>query len=629
MKRIYYLLRTVFTTGLLISSFPGCSDSFLDVSNPEEISENEFPKTINHVESTVLAAYGVAHTWTFLGQSWGGYTNYCLDHTVDMQWRGSSQWIDIFAGQIKVGNNMTSDPWKGLSQCIYYTNVALETIEKYREIAPPSETTQLDSYRGQCLFLRAFYHWHMMILYAQPNLDGVGIPLINHTSSSYKESQVVRATTRESYQSIIDDCVEAIPLLKGQTDKYFASEWSAKGLLAKAYLYMGDNANAKNQLEDIIHNSGKALVSYRHYRSMYQGDASFEHPSESLYETEMVANPITGAAYGTWNAGTTLSMLYSHFYIGSDPSIATYNTRQGTSYSNQFCHDRNLVRFGYTETAPLNHVRESDTKPTDHLFCRYSDTDNKYHYMEDTYMQRQLDMKERALAGQSVKGDPDPRFYVCVMQPFIDTVKQTGGTIDAPVSQAEFGTNWWTMDETTTGNNPKTFYGFCLRKYQFIGGYLSVDTKNVAGYNIYFMRLPEVYLMYAEILKNSDPTMALEYVNKVHRRAYGQNPDQVSPYDYQSLTDRTKTADPSDHLANDPIEYEFWAETFGEFAWWSEVRRKSYAPQEFDFYQYVHGPSTNGMTYLKGSNWQDYQYTMPIPIDEIESNPNCVQTPGY
>lgn len=32
---------------------------------------------------------------------------------------------------------------------------------------------------------------------------------------------------------------------------------------------------------------------------------------------------------------------------------------------------------------------------------------------------------------------------------------------------------------------------------------------------------------------------ALEYVNKVHRRAYGYDPDQPSPVDYASLQDRT------------------------------------------------------------------------------------------
>ena len=39
--------------------------------------------------------------------------------------------------------------------------------------------------------------------------------------------------------------------------------------------------------------------------------------------------------------------------------------------------------------------------------------------------------------------------------------------------------------------------------------------------NIYVIRLADIYLLYAELLKDEDPGTALEYVNKVHARAYG------------------------------------------------------------------------------------------------------------
>ena len=96
-----------------------------------------------------------------------------------------------------------------------------------------------------------------------------------------------------------------------------------------------------------------------------------------------------------------------------------------------------------------------------------------------------------------------------------------------------------------------------MRKYNFLEGHLLDATRNVAGYNIYFIRLPDIYLMYAELLvAEGREAEALEYVNKVHRRAYGYDPDSTSPVDYQSLTDRTKTADEDDHLANNPLLYE-------------------------------------------------------------------------
>lgn len=177
-----------------------------------------------------------------------------------------------------------------------------------------------------------------------------------------------------------------------------------------------------------------------------------------------------------------------------------------------------------------------------------------------------------------------------------------------------------------TGNDPQTFYGWPVRKYNYLDGHLAESTRNVAGYNIYFIRLPDIYLMYAELLKDSNSTTALEYVNKVHRRAYNRDPDSPSDIDYASLTDRTK-ADADDHLANNPLLYERWAEMFGEMRWWEDVRRLRLGKQEAEYYKTVSGPGAAKTNIV----WKETNYAMPIPTSEFESNPNpdMVQTPGY
>ena len=150
----------------------------------------------------------------------------------------------------------------------------------------------------------------------------------------------------------------------------------------------------------------------------------------------------------------------------------------------------------------------------------------------------------------------------------------------------------------------------------------------VAGYNIYFIRLPDIYLMYAELLAaEGRDAEALEYVNKVHRRAYGYDPDQASPVDYASLQDRTKTVDPEDHLADNPLLYERWAELFGEMRWWEDVRRLRLGAEEAGYYKTVSGPGAAKTNIV----WKESNYAMPIPTSEFESNPSSgmVQTPGY
>ena len=223
---------------------------------------------------------------------------------------------------------------------------------------------------------------------------------------------------------------------------------------------------------------------------------------------------------------------------------------------------------------------------------------------------------------------PDPRLFVCALQPFVDEVQMTidGEKGTRKVAQVEFG-KWWEMDPST-GNDPQNFYGWPVRKYNFLEGHLLNESKNVAGYNIYFIRLLDIYLMYAELLRDEgNEALALEYVNKVHRRAYGYDPDSPSLVDYSSLSDRTKTADPEDHLANDPLLYERWAEMFGEMRWWEDVRRLRIGKQEAEYYKTVSGPGAAKTNLV----WNDKTYAMPIPAREFESNPSpgMVQTPGY
>lgn len=598
----------VWLLALCAAAAVSCAD-YLDLSDPESLSDGNFPTNIDHIGLVVNSVYGAQHHWYFLGNYWAGYVMYCLDHTIDMQWHNDQEWIDISAGEVKAGNNKVTDPWTGLSLGIYYANTALEEIEQYRQSAQEGETETLDNYEGECLFFRAYYRWHMLSLYGEPDMDEVGIPVIQSVPKDLESMYVSRETTGDCYDAIITDLLAAEKLIT-QTDVHRVTVWAVKAFLAKAYFFTGQTEEARTYLEACINESGKSLVSFENYRMMFNGYSEYEYNSESFYEVGNTADPTGGAAYGSPNIGSTLSMYYPPFCI--NPS----GDRVAMSYGNQYMHDRNLTRFGYTDPAPLSDAVLIETGDgTYSLDEGYLAAQQEYHDMLGT-------------DGYDYANWPDPRLFVCSLQPFIDSVQMTIDGVRAyrKVAQVEFG-KWWEMDPST-GNDPQTFYGWPVRKYNFLDGHLLDDSKNVAGYNIYFIRLPDIYLMYAELLAaEGREAEALEYVNKVHRRAYGYDPDQPSPVDYGSLHDRTRTADPSDHLANNPLLYERWAEMFGEMRWWEDVRRLRIGKEEADYYKTVSGPGAAKSNII----WKDTNYAMPIPTTEFESNPSSgmVQTPGY
>lgn len=87
----------------------------------------------------------------------------------------------------------------------------------------------------------------------------------------------------------------------------------------------------------------------------------------------------------------------------------------------------------------------------------------------------------------------------------------------------------------------------------------------MAGYNIYFIRLPDIYLMYAEL--------------------------------------------------------------FGEMRWWEDVRRLRIGSGEADYYRQVSGPGT-GKTKIVWKE-TNYAMPIPVSEFESNPSSGMVQTPGY
>lgn len=212
---------------VLVISLPGCKSSFLDLEDKGSISENNFPTSLDHLDLLLVSVYGVQHERGFMGYWWHGYSVFCLDHTVDMQWRNDDAWIGISTGMARQGDNKVTNQWRDIQKGIYFANSTLEGIARYRTIAPAAEKQAIDNKEGEALFMRGFYLWHLEVLYGQPDLDGMGVPIVLTVPKDLAAMSVPRATTRECYQAMINDFKQASVLLEGQTDNHRATKWSA------------------------------------------------------------------------------------------------------------------------------------------------------------------------------------------------------------------------------------------------------------------------------------------------------------------------------------------------------------------------------------------------------------------
>lgn len=609
-----------YTLAVLALLLTGCKD-FFSISDPKTVSQDNFPTTIEQVDQLITASYAQSHAIGTYAFYWFPMGVWLYDHTTDLYGsydeRAFSQ--DNYSA---IDSRYLTTTYTDLCKWMKFATVALEGIDTYQQrYGRASEKEQLDYYRGEAYFNRALAYWHAQIFF-EMDADGLGFPIINRAYNNVDSLKLPRATVKQTWQFVIDDLNQACTLLKGHNDTYRATEWAAKGLLAKVYmqslyLFPENKTKALAVLEDIIANSGKSLVPYTVYTDMFYGNQANEHNAESLYEITMTSNYKQDGPWENYTTGSGMPMVYAPWYTdldirfrkgqddkpSKDPIKKEHDvvtSTKSSQWGNNFVHDKNIARFGfanfYGDTVP----RWTFNKSYD--FGKERSADNyPYALANPTYRQEALDLKN----------DPtkvDPRLKLCAGQPYVDTY------IDAK------GRETW-YDRSSEINNRPDIFGWQHRKYTNIRGVeMGAEPygKNESSdCNFYIIRLADIYLLYAELIAEDNPTTALEYVNKVHRRAYGDNP----AYDYKSLNERTKTASESDPLAYDVIKYERWAELFAEGQWWFDVRRYRIGDKEADYYvETRHGKIT-----WKG----DCSYTQPIPQLELERNENMKQSSGY
>jgi hypothetical protein len=122
-------------------------------------------------------------------------------------------------------------------------------------------------------------------------------------------------------------------------------------------------------------------------------------------------------------------------------------------------------------------------------------------------------------------------------------------------------------------------------------------------------RLPEMYLTYAEATLrggSGDKGLALEYINKLRERAYGDNSGDIN----------------ADGLTLDFI----LDEKEREFYWEGYRRTDLIRYGKFTSGDYL-WPWKGGVK--SGTGVQDFRNIYPLPTLDVSANPNLVQNPGY
>lgn len=555
-----------------------CNESkFLNVTDPGALSTATFPTKLSDMDLSLIDLYGRLRFGFYSDQF--RYIAILPDHTADLGYNGSgfNEYAEI---RTLPGDASLGYYWVAHNEAVIRANNFIQNAAKLRPTFPKEDQAKLDQMEGQARFLRALNYFILESLFGETMVTSeadkakMGIPLWDgQVATSIADASRPRATVGQVWDYIIADLRKSAELLKGvkwdAENKPRVDEWAVKGLLGKALVFTKQYAAANTVFADLVANSGKKLVDYKTYSMMFNGMSKYN--SESLFEVNF-----TPDRRDVWNTQLNTSTQYGIFI---SPSYLEDNGKdEGTNgFGNLFIHDQNPDRFGFTD----NTVNTEDMK-------------------KPAYINMSVKMRKDKTV--------DPRMMVGTLQPWVDSIYVYD--------------KWRKVTKNRGEGFPlATNQAWNHRKYVLLDrGMWSGANESLAN-NFFVLRLADVYLLYAESLANTGGTaQALEYINKVKRRAYDVPVDTPSKYDYKSLTDKTTAAGAGDHLANDPLKYERWAELFAEGQWWFDVCRWKIGPQETSYYKRVKSGDLV---------WNDRKYAFPIPQAEMLNNTLMKQNPGY
>lgn len=306
-----------------------CSDSFLEVENPNELNAETFYTKIDHFELSLTAAYDAIKNLDLFGQTFYIQTLLALPHESDY-WNAQNR------NEVTSADAQVYIAWRGFYRVVARANDLIENAPRFiQEQNPPAaQLESLDKMVAEARFLRAYAYFHMVRLWGEASYadgpDRLAVPLILKVAKTRADMMVPRATVGEVYDQILIDlkaAEEGLPVTWDANNIARVTSFAAKAFLGQVHLYMEQYPEARSYFEEILANSSYQLVPSNRYDDLFQGKNEFS--SESLWEI----NYTVDMAMNIWENG-----------LGSGIALVIAAPERG--WSNCTPHGVNIARFG-------------------------------------------------------------------------------------------------------------------------------------------------------------------------------------------------------------------------------------------------------------------------------------------
>lgn len=204
---------------------------------------------------------------------------------------------------IQPGNPYVATFWSQPYNYIYRANVIIDGAGKSTQLSPAVKNQVM----GEAYFVRAFCHFYLVNLFGD-------VPLILGTDVK-KNSDLPRTPKADVYAAVIDDFKQAKDLLvntyAGNGERTRPNKAAATLMLARAYLYTGQNALAETEAGNVIATTGYSLLDNADpANAAHLSKAFLKNSNETVWQLQVVN---TALGRNTWE-GNTIVPVSSPLY---------------------------------------------------------------------------------------------------------------------------------------------------------------------------------------------------------------------------------------------------------------------------------------------------------------------------
>jgi hypothetical protein len=276
-------IKKVLSSLVLGTALWSCSD-FLELEPKQSLSTGESLSTIEGLETAIFGAYDGLQSINYYGRDFIVIPEAGGDN-VYVSTDNSNRFLVNYRYELTAVNTQV-----GLWNDGYSTVLRVNNIINNIDNVTTTNTALKNQILGEAYAIRALVHFDLSRVFCLPYINGNGSQLGIPIKLDGVINEPVRNTLAEVYTQVISDLNAAKGLLSNDGGPYRFTANAVEALLARVYLYQGNNAAAETSATAVI-SAGYSLTPAGNIESFWSTNGN----DEEILTLRFLANETNGS----------------------------------------------------------------------------------------------------------------------------------------------------------------------------------------------------------------------------------------------------------------------------------------------------------------------------------------------